>query len=458
MTKVSNGASKIIVILLLIFGAGIILAYYYVTAGGRLPLSGHLYTITAEIQDPQALLKHADVRAAGVKVGSVSDITNRTVGQTTIADVQMQLNSDVAPVYRDATVMIRQKTLVGENYVEITRGQPQAGQLPDGGTLGLSQDVESVPLDKILNALTPAVRSQLRTDLVSLGTGLHHEGRHLNEFLGALQPTVYNGGIVFKVLADQRAQVADVVAQTGTVMQALANRTQDLRTLVTAAEQTAQAVASRDAALQQSLIQLPPTLAQARTSVATLAGFAGLASPVIANLRVAVTNLGPVMRELRPTAAAARRLFDDLPPFLRVANPLLGSLRRFSSAAKPAVPSIEALLSQANPALAYISPYYKEIGSFLMNFGNGVQKDSAGNYIGRCLCPVSIQSYSGFTPTEQALVQALIKAGGLGGIANPTANPYRAPGSLPAANQPFTGTYPQITADPPPSLRHARHR
>jgi phospholipid/cholesterol/gamma-HCH transport system substrate-binding protein len=454
MTKVSNPAPKIIVILLLILGAGIILSYYYVTAGGRLPLSGHLYTITAEVQDPQALLKHADVRAAGVKVGSVSNITNQVVGQNTIADVQMQLNSDIAPVYRDATVIIRQKTLVGENYVEITRGHPQAGLVRDGGTLGLSHDLESVPLDEILNALDPTVRSEVRTDLQSLGAGLHHEGKHLNEFLGELQPTVYNGGVVFNVLNHQRAQVADVVSQTGTVMQALANRTQDLRTLITAAGQTAQAVASRDAALQESLIQLPPTLAQARTSVATLAGFSGLAAPVISNLRVAVQNLGPVMRELRPTAAAARRLFDDLPPFLRVANPLLSSLRRFSSASKPAVPSIEALLSQANPALAYVSPYYKEIGGFLENFGDGIQKDSAGDYIGRCLCPVSLESYSGFTPTEQALVQALISAGGLGGIANPTANPLRAPGSLPAANQPFTGTYPQISAEPPPSLRH----
>lgn len=454
MTKVSNPAAKIVVILLLMLGAGIILAYYYVTAGGRLPLSGHLYTITAEIQDPQALLKHADVRAAGVKVGTVSNITNQVIGESTVADVQMQLNSEMAPVYKDATVLIRQKTLVGENYVEITRGHPQAGPLPDGGTLGLSQDLESVPLDDILNALDPAVRGEVRVDLQSLGAGLHHEGEHLNEFLGELQPTVYNGGVVFNVLNRQRAQVADVVAQTGTVMQALANRTEDLRTLITAAQQTAQSVASRDAALQETLIQLPPTLQQARTSVATLVGFAGLATPVISNLRVAVENLGPVMRQLRPTAAAARRLFVDLPPFLKVANPLLGSLRRFSTAAKPAVPSIEALLSQANPALAYISPYYKEIGGFLENFGDGVQKDSAGDYIGRCLCPISLETYSGFTPAEQALVQSLVAAGGLGGIANPTANPLRAPGSLPAANQPFTGTYPQISAAPPPSLRH----
>jgi phospholipid/cholesterol/gamma-HCH transport system substrate-binding protein len=448
--KVANPLMKSTAIILLAVGALAILGYYYVLAGGRLPLSGHLYTVTAEVQDPQGLLKHADVRAAGVKVGSVSDITNTVTPNGTIANVQMQLERNFAPIYKDATVLVRQKTLVGENYIEITQGLPRYGRVPDGGTLPLSHDLESVPLDKILGALTPRVRRQVQVDLESLGAGLQHEGRHLNQFLGELQPTVYNGGAVLQVLDNQRAQVADVVAQTGTVMRALANRTQDLRTLVTSGVQAAQAVAGRDADLARSLIELPSTLAQARTSVARLASFSGLAMPVITHLRVAVAKLDPVMNELAPTAAAARTLLGDLPPFLRVANPLLGNLKTFSAAASPAIPAIEALLRQTNPALDYLKPYYAEVSGLLENLGNGVQKQNAtGDYIGRCLCPISAQSYSGFTPSEQTLVQALIKAGGLGGIANPTANPLRRPGRLPNASEPFVGTYPRIAAAPP---------
>jgi phospholipid/cholesterol/gamma-HCH transport system substrate-binding protein len=452
--KTSNPVLKIAALVLLFVGALIILAYYYQTAGGRLPFAGRLYTVTAQVQDPQGLLKHADVRAAGVKVGSVSDITNSYTANGTVADVQMQLDSSYAPIYKDATVLVRQKTLVGENYIQLTRGLPQDGKLPDGGTLPLSHDLESVPLDKILNSLTPAVRSEVQTDLRSLGGGLDHEGGNLNQFLGALEPTVYNGGRVLQVLNGQRQQLADVVSQTGTVMQAIANRTQDLRTLITGAMQTAQAVANRDTALADGLVQLPPTLAQARTSVATLSSFSGLATPVISNLRVAVQNLDSVIHDLEPTAAAARQLFNDLPPFLRVANPLLSSLKTFSRASTPAVPAIEALLRQANPALAYLEPYYADIGGFLENFGTTGQFTNGTNeYEGRCLCPISAESYSGYTPAEQALVQALIKAGGLGGIANPTANALRAPGSLPNETAPFTGTYPHITADPPSSLK-----
>jgi phospholipid/cholesterol/gamma-HCH transport system substrate-binding protein len=453
--KVENPLPKILAIVLLTVGALLILAYFYVTAGGRLPFSGHLYTVTAQLQDPQGLLKHADVRAAGVKVGSVDGINNDYTPNGIITDVQMQLDHNYTPIYRNATVLVRQKTLVGENYIELTRGTPQAGRVQDGGKLPGAQDLESVPVDKLLAMLTPPVRRELQIDLRSLGAGLHNEGQHLNQFLGALQPTVHNGGVVLQTLNDQRAQLTAVIAQTGTVMQAIANRTQDLRSLITGGTQTAQAVASRDTALAQSLVALPSTLAQARRSVSTLSAFSGLATPVIANLRVAVTNLDPVVRELEPTAAAARRLFNDLPPFLRVANPLLTNLKTFSSAARPAIPGIEALLREANPALAYLQPYAKEIGGFVENFGDVVQKenDTPGDYIGRCLCPISTQSYTGYTPQEQALVQALIKAGGLGGIANPTSNPLRQPGLLPNASQPYSGTYPRISADPPPGLK-----
>src|ERR1700716_3828211 len=110
--KVANPLVKVFVIGLITLGAAVILAYYYVTAGGRLPLSGNLYTVSAVLQDSQGLLKHADVRAAGVKVGTVSDTTATPTPQGTLATVQLQLNGSYAPVYNDATVLVRHKTLV----------------------------------------------------------------------------------------------------------------------------------------------------------------------------------------------------------------------------------------------------------------------------------------------------------------------------------------------------------
>lgn len=449
--KMSHPIPKMFAVFLVAVGAVLILAFYYVTAGGRLPFAAHMYTVTAEISDSQGLLKHADVRAAGVKVGTVSNITNTSTQDGTLALVQMQLNGGYAPIYKNATVLVRQKTLVGENYIEVTRGTPTMGKVPDGGSLPLSADLQSVPLDKILNALTPSVRKQIQADLGALGAGLQGEGTNLNDFLGALQPTVYNGGEVFGVLNDQKQEVADVVQQTGEVMQALANRTQQLQTLISSGENTAQAVAARDVALAQSLEDLPATLQQARTSVATLDSFSGLATPVISNLRVAVTKLDPVMTELKPTAAAAKTLFAELPGFLTVANPLLRNLKSFAAVAEPAVPSIDSLMRQVDPMTDYLKPYSRDIGSTLMNFGGSIQRENvSGTYIGRCLCPISAETYTGLTPTEQKLVIDLINAGGLGGIANPGVNGLRQAGTQPDAQPSYSGApYPHVLAMAP---------
>ncbi len=450
---VQHRIPKVTALIALLAGALVIFAYYYQTAGGQLPLSGSHYTVYAQVQDPQGLLNHADVRAAGVKIGSVEGITNENTPDGVVARVQMQFTGSFDPIYKDATILIRQKTLVGENYIQITRGVPKYGAVPNNGTLPVTQDLEAVPLDQILNSLTGPVRRNVESDLQSLGAGLKGQGEHLNQFLGALEPTVQAGNTVLSILNDQKQQVASLVSQSGTVLQALADRTQELRDMVSDGTATAQAFANRDTALEHTLADLPSTLAQARTSVTKLSSFSQLASPVVSNLRVAFTNLQPVIDELGPTATSAKALFADLGPFVKVANPLLTKLASFSRAAVPAVPSLSDALRQVDPAFAYLKPYYKDAGSFLQNFGGGLMKQNAtGDYMGRCLCPVSYESYSGLTANEQLLLHALINAGGLGGIANPGWNALRAPGTAPNASTPFSGSYPRIQEAPPVKL------
>lgn len=452
--KTAHPIPKIFAVLLLLAGAIIIVAYYYVVAGGLLPFSGKLYNVTAQIADTQGLQKHADIRDAGIKIGTVNTITNEVVpSQGTVARIQMDFNPGFGPLYKDATVLIRQKTLVGENYIQVTRGDPKSGKIPNGGVLPMSHDLGGVSLDKILNALTPEVRKNISGDLRQFGAAVDGEGQKLNDFFGNLQPAVVNGTTLTRTLAAQKQQVASLIDQTGTVFNSLASRTQSLQTLIRAGKHTAEAVAARDTALSQGLVDLPSTLSQARTSVNILSSFSNTATPVISNLRVAVTKLDPAIHVLQPTAVAARALFNDLPPFLRRANPLLVQLKRFAGHARPAIRPLDSFLGQANPILKYLQPFSADLGSFLLNFGGSPQlENSDGTYIGRCLCPISAASFGNFTPQQQAFVRALIKAGGLGGIANPVDNVIRPAGTQPNAGIQYSGTYPQVKADPPTRL------
>jgi phospholipid/cholesterol/gamma-HCH transport system substrate-binding protein len=427
-------------------GALVVLIYFYTAAGGHLRIGeGSAYTFSAVTQ-PQQILKHADVRSAGVKVGSVSNVTNRVTPNGTLAVIQMETNKDYSPIYRDATVTVRQKTLVGENYIDITRGTPQAGELPRKATLPLSHDQEVAPVDKILNALDAPTRKQISHNLQVLGAGLHGHSKDVNRFLGAMQPTFADGGVVMGILGDQKQKVGALVDQTGTVMQAIADRTSDMRTLITSAKTTAEAVAQRDAALAAGLDELPATLRQARGSVAKLSGFATRATPVVSDLRVTLRDLRPVFTKLEPTAVSTRKLVDELTPLLKVADPMLTHLRTFSGAAAPTIPSLDATLRQVTPALAYLKPYNRDLGSALANFGSSIAYGPLGAEQS-CGCPVSDRSFSNWTPAMRRAVAVLLDQGILAKVNHVENNPVRKPGRLPNAGEPFTGTYPRVTPD-----------
>lgn len=412
---------------LAVFTAGCLGIFFwlYTEAGGTLPWSNP-YHLTVEVPNAYELVSNADVREAGVKIGTVSGIDS--VGNE--AKISVDISRQYAPIYRDAQALIRTKTLVGENYLELTPGHRSAGVIRDGGSLAPTQAQEAVQVDQILNAFDPRTRAAVRRDLDALGPGLAGRGNDLNELFGNLDPTVQNGQAVLSVLNQQRQQVAQVVDKTGAVMQALGNRTQALQQLATDAKATAVAAASRDQALGAALDQLGPTLSQAQESVARLASFANGATPVISNLRVATADLRPVVQDLGPAAVQGQRLFAVLPPFLQRANPLLKDLRSFSNQTVPAVLALNAFLGKLNPALAYLSPFAREFGVVLPDVGSAVGVTDAVGHVGRVHAEIDANSLEGLTPADNLLLKALIQAGGLSKWLNNGNNPFPQPGTV----------------------------
>ena len=63
----------------------------------------------------------------------VRDIIRDPKGNRTLATVEM--DRAYAPVHKDAKAMLRQKTLLGETYVEMTLGHAKAGKIPEDGKL-----------------------------------------------------------------------------------------------------------------------------------------------------------------------------------------------------------------------------------------------------------------------------------------------------------------------------------
>ena len=73
------------------------------------------------------------MRISGVSVGKVTVI--HADKQTGASDATIQLDTQYAPIPKDTKAILRQKTLLGETYVELTPGNKSAGTVPENGRL-----------------------------------------------------------------------------------------------------------------------------------------------------------------------------------------------------------------------------------------------------------------------------------------------------------------------------------
>jgi phospholipid/cholesterol/gamma-HCH transport system substrate-binding protein len=440
--KIENMAGKIAGLAAFGLVCVAIFLYLFKSAGGNIS-PGHRYSFTANIQNSFQLVPQADVRSAGVKIGRVTAIDE---GANNGVKVKIEIQDKYRPVYNDTRLLLRTKTLVGENYLDLTPGTPAAGAIRDGAELPLKNSEDAVQLDDILSAMDKPTRTAVQANLRSLGDGFGaREGKDLNRLLGATRPTVTDGTDLMTILQKQRGKVASLVDDTGQVMQAFADRTADVRGLAAAAKKTSEAVAERDQAVRETIAELPATLTQAQRTSSRLASFSSTATPVVRNLRLASVDLTPVVQDLQPTAAAARSLVNVLPGTLTRLDPVLTDLKQFTAAARPLMPALDALLRQANPALTYLAPYSREVGSFFANVGtmNGI-RDSVGQ-IGRVQAQVGENSLTFLQPDARKALGVLLDAGLVTAAHSQGQNPYIKPGEIGAA-KPFTGTYPQVQA------------
>src|SRR5215216_1424588 len=162
---------------------GLIL-FLWIAFGGPIPLKPESYRITAYFPEATQLAVESDVRIGGVSVGKVKSIglapeADRVNGQDT-TEAELEIDPEFAPISSDAKAILRQKTLLGETYVELTSGtEPGSDAAPvslgsaanvsdaeadgaesveEGGTLGVGQTEEATQIDEIFNALDEETR------------------------------------------------------------------------------------------------------------------------------------------------------------------------------------------------------------------------------------------------------------------------------------------------------------
>src|SRR3954471_15274553 len=110
-----------------------LLTFLWISFGGSVPLKPKQYQLKINFPEATTLAEAADVRIAGVTVGKVrSKDLNKSANRT---NVVLKIDPKYAPLPNDTRAILRQKTLLGETFVELSPGHKSSGNLKDGGTL-----------------------------------------------------------------------------------------------------------------------------------------------------------------------------------------------------------------------------------------------------------------------------------------------------------------------------------
>src|SRR3954452_965090 len=352
-----------------------LLLFLWLAFGGPVPLKPKGYRMHVAFPEATQLAEQADVRIAGVSVGKVvhKDIDAKGHRNTTVATIQ--LNPDIAPLHANARAILRQKTLLGETYVELTPGTNNAPKIKENGWLGGGQIHKTVELDEIFQALDPVTRKAFQTWQQDLAKGAAGNGQNLNDAFGNLPRFVASGDDVLAVLDAQSAAVRRLIRNTGVTFGAISQNEQQLHNLITGSAATFGALASENEALAETFKIFPTFLDESRKTFIRLESFSTNTRPLIKDLR-------PVARDLRPTLRAVKAFAPDLENTFRKLDPLitaskrgLPALRDTLNATTPLLGQLQPFLEQLNPILQYLEYNQWMTADFISN-GAGALADT----------------------------------------------------------------------------------
>jgi phospholipid/cholesterol/gamma-HCH transport system substrate-binding protein len=342
-----------------------ILIFLWLNFGGSVPLQPKGYRVKVSIPEATQLAQEADVRISGVPVGKVKTLEPNE--QTGLTDTEIQIDSRYAPIPNDTRAILRQKTLLGETYVELSPGDESSGMLADGGTLPTAQVAETVELDEILRTLDPVTRQRFITWFDQAGRAARGNAEEINDALGLLTPFAEQTDDVLRVLRGQSDATRRLVRDTGAVFEALSERDDQLRELIVNSNRVWAAVASRDAQLADTFRVFPTFLREGRATTERLTSFADDTNPLITQLRPAARQLSPTLIDLNRLAPDLRGFFRDLGPLVRVSRRGLPATEQVLDDTRPLLARLDPWLRQLTPIVDYLGLYKREIAAFFAN-------------------------------------------------------------------------------------------
>jgi len=353
-----------------------LLLFLWLAFGGSIPLKPKGYRFVASFSEATQLAQEADVRISGVPVGKVKTIDpDKTTGRS---NVVIQLDSRYAPLRSDARAILRQKTLLGETYVELTPGTEAAQPVPEGGSLKSTQVSPTVELDEIYRSFDPRTRRAFQVWMQTQAQAIKGHGRDINDALGNLGPFAEDASVAVDILNRQEGALQRLVSNTGVVFGALTERDDQLRGLIENSNLVFATTAARDRELQEAFVALPTFSRESTKTLTRLDRFAADTNPLVTQLRPAARELSPTLTDLAGLAPDLNALFRDLDKLIAASRTGFPAAERILRDLRPLLAQTDPALRQLIPILEVLGAYKGELNSFFANTAAATQAYDPG--------------------------------------------------------------------------------
>jgi virulence factor Mce-like protein len=314
-TEVFNNPILIGTITILIIIVGVYLSYI---AENGLPFVP-TYNINVQVASAAELVKNADVRIGGARVGQVLTITPEPATPYwphPYALLKLSLEKSLDPLPRDTRYQVRLASVLGGKYVELRPGNSRLG-LPDGATLrlntnpALSHDIPFVDIDKAFDTFGPATQRGLRSATQQLGTAVAGRGTDFNDAIRSTRQLMDPLLNLLRLLASPRTHLSFFIHGLAATTSAFAPVAHTFSALL--ADGATTFTALNVPALGTTIEELPPTEAVATTVLTNSVPTLQTAATIVQDLKPASALLPASAKALDQALLAAPPVFKLVP-------------------------------------------------------------------------------------------------------------------------------------------------
>ena len=302
-------------------------------------------TYQAKLFNAFGLVEGSELRVAGVKAGTVTDL-DITPEKTAL--VSFDVGPEFPEFKADASCSSEPQSLIAEYFLDC---QPGSAAEPLTGPIEAANNQTTVQQDLVQNTLREPFKQRLALIINEFGTALVGNSENLNAAIRSGAPALREFRKVLKILGRQNTVIAGLNSDADAIFARLTERREDVVSFIDEAEDTARVSAERREDLATDFDLLDDFLVELR--------------PVMTELGNLAREQTPLLTDLQAAAPGLNKLGTNLPRFNEGARVSLNALGRASLVGDRALTKGRDEINQLNIASQQAPAATREIATFL---------------------------------------------------------------------------------------------